>query len=431
MSVHFWLVSIILTSAMNCAYSKTTTGCFNIDNKNVSLEFFCEDQSTPKKNCHSDIIDKSYYLPNPTRAKIKAIKFSSDCYDRWGHSTIAPTSHWMQIFPNLRSMEVSYTHSSILKQIPFNLDELFLGHNQISRISEDTFLHTTHLTDLDLSFNRISTIERKSFNSLTELKTLNLSNNSIGTIDNELFKYNRKLEVLQLQNNPIVRGHFLSALINLKRLNISGCHIQNTTQMIELLPSSLELLDASSNFIGKLDSSIFNRLKHLKYLNLSNTSLSNLQFDSFYFENTLKVLDLSYNQLKTINFTMISLPSRLKTLNLEGNEFQNIDIIDQHHFHKVILLDISKNRLTCEYIASYLDTKWSNWNSYQDGMNTYVKHDCPHIIKMEKGMNRSYILSCIQAIDSDSELFAQLYMEHMKTKRKKNGGCDENLFCLI
>lgn len=151
-------------------------------------------------------------------------------------------------------------------------------------------------------------------------------------------------------------------LKHLRYLNISCNHMQNTTKLIKLLGPSIETLDLSSNFIGKLESLTFIKLSNLQYLNLSHTNLSNFGFSTFYHQSKLKLLDLSFNRLRKLNFTLLFRNFKhLEILNVEGNELIEVNSITRKIFPKLKYLGIAKNRFACDYLASFL----GQWDDLQ------------------------------------------------------------------
>lgn len=312
------------------------------------------------------------------------------------------------IFENLEILDVSRNNlteipSSIFNFIP-NAVEINLSHNQISVFANDTFSHLELMQFLDLSGNLIQSIDGKLFENNKKLTTLRLENNLITRIDCNMFDLLQKsagvnkksqgndhqLEKIEENWKNLIEidlscmknalkmdlddmngvtfrrndgsGFHCSKemLRNLKYLNISGLHIENTTKLLQFLGESLESLDVSSNFIGPLNVQTFEKLTNLKILNLSRTNLSNFGFETFYHQKKLFTLDLSFNQLKKLNFTLLFRNFKnLKTLNLENDDLTEVDTVTKLIFPNLASLAISKNHFSCDYLATFL-FQWHN-----------------------------------------------------------------------
>lgn len=271
-----------------------------------------------------------------------------------------------------------------------------------------------NIETLDMSSNYIGKLSAHTFKKFVNLKYLNLRNTMLTSIDADVLDFLEfpKLESLLLEDNPHLESfncEFFSLLMhsaavqvgwdnvkeldlgclkdslqidlstadeisfstesgrfgwrcsrklfqNLRLFNISSSHFQDVSKIIDLLGSSLETLDLSSNFLGKLNANSFTKFDNLRYLNLSRTHLSNFEFNTFYHQRKLKVLDLSYNQLGKVNFTLFFRNFKeLATLNLEGNELVEIDTVTRRNFPNLTLLGISKNWFSCDYLTTILD----------------------------------------------------------------------------
>lgn len=106
---------------------------------------------------------------------------------------------------------------------------------------------------------------------------------------------------------------------------------------------------------------------------MSNTDLSNFNFGTFYHQTKLESLDISYNKLYTVDFTAFARKfNDLRILNLEGNQLENINTITHRRFPKLTLLGLSNNRLSCGYLADFVE----NWPTLKFIYNPSNK---PHI----------------------------------------------------
>ncbi|XP_031618700.1 chaoptin-like [Contarinia nasturtii] len=321
-----------------------------------------------------------------------------------------------------------------------NLKYLNISENQMRDTTFVMSFLSSTMEVLDLSSNSVKQINWDLFGTCVNLKYVNLRNSSLVSINFDAFRpllsVHRKLEVIRLGENPFKRldaNVFLFAMNSvevhlscshveeidtsclgklltieltdddmvifhipgdklklicaknrfkyLKYLNISGNQLQNGPQLMEWLGDSIETLDMSSNFVGKLSARTFERFNKLRYLNVSNTQLSNFTFATFYHLDKLRSLDISFNHLKHLDFTLLFRNFReLWTLNLEGNDLNNIDTISLVHFPKLISLGISKNNFSCDYLAKFL-LPWPNLHLMHNPSNqTHINGvDCLHI----------------------------------------------------
>lgn len=332
---------------------------------------------------------------NATESQLKVLNLSKN----------ALTSlNFTGTFANLYKFDASHNNlieitPSIFDSTP-NVVEINLSHNKISTFAKETFATLENLQLLDLSNNLITSIDKKLFENNKKLMKLIVENNLIGRIDCEMFellknsldvnekkqaseefedkwksvveidmscmKNDLKIDVDDIngaifrRDNNIVFRCSKATLQNLKYLNISGLHLQDTAKLLQFFGSSLEKLDVSSNFIGELHEKTFDKLTNLQVLNLSRTNLSNFGFETFYHHKKLQSLDLSYNQLKKLNFTLLFRNFKnLNTLNLEGNDLTEVDTVTNVIFPKLTSLAISKNDFTCDYLAIFL-VQWHN-----------------------------------------------------------------------
>ncbi|XP_055307138.1 chaoptin-like, partial [Sitodiplosis mosellana] len=268
---------------------------------------------------------------------------------------------------NLRKLEILNASHNLLPSIPSglfsntpNITDVDFSYNKFTSVDEVYFKGAAKLTKINFSHNQISVLNSAIFKDLNELHSVDLSSNLIRTINKNLFNNNHKLKVLRLDNNPLQTFDFLpnfmkSASVNitlnhisrldvsslggsvqvdlvnenevlfrltesnskliiikesfesLNYLNISGNHIENTAQIVDLLGSSIETLDVSSNFMEKLNVQTFEKFINLKSLNVKSTNLSAINFD----------------QLQNVSFSTHN--KNLESLNLESNPIVRFD----------------------------------------------------------------------------------------------------------
>lgn len=361
------------------------------------------------------------------------------------------------------------------------LTYLKVSNNRLQNTHELIQHLGTSVETLDLSSNFIGRLNASLFERFTELKYLNLSDTNLTTIDFisahhlSFPEHNRKLMVLQLQNNPLsfidcrlfllvmqmpavqiswanVRDLDTSCVkesvrieLNtddvifrkqnseirwnkkmfhqLTSLNVSGNRLPNAFQLVNSLGSTIEILDLTSNFVGNLSASTFQRFINLKVLHLSRTNLTNFGFNTFFHLQKLIELDISYNHLGQVNFTLFVRNFRhLTTLNIEGNDLMEIDTINHLNFPRLLVLAISKNRFSCNYLVMFLQ-RWENLQLVSNPSNqTHIDGvDCRHDDQQQT--TQSLTNSPSTKISQISQLDCRTFEVSMNDT-KRSGSCE-------
>lgn len=151
-------------------------------------------------------------------------------------------------------------------EIPQNITNLILGHNQISDLASLSGL--TNLRQLDLQGNTINNLEPLS--GLVNLQNLCLRNNQISNLEplSEL----RNLTVLWVQSNQISDITPLSNLTNLTNLELN----MNQITDIEPLSGLINLTALWLNDNSIIDITYLSRLKNLTSLQLMGNQITDL-----------------------------------------------------------------------------------------------------------------------------------------------------------
>jgi Leucine-rich repeat (LRR) protein len=110
-------------------------------------------------------------------------------------------------FENLIDLRVENTDLSQIDAVVTvglsKIRRLYLGKNEISKISHDAFNEMTHLQIISLNNNRISHIKDSTFKLQVHLQKISLSFNKLSQISNKLFSGNEKLQEIYLQGNNL------------------------------------------------------------------------------------------------------------------------------------------------------------------------------------------------------------------------------------
>ncbi|CAH8546504.1 unnamed protein product [Schistosoma bovis] len=117
---------------------------------------------------------------------------------------------------------------SIPNDLPKDIMELNLDHNELTSLPLDAFINYQNLRKIVLDNNRISYIHPQAFNNLRELSSLYMSSNELGSLPSRLFSQLSNLKILYLHRNKIScihRGSF-AALEHLQILHLSNNRIQ-------------------------------------------------------------------------------------------------------------------------------------------------------------------------------------------------------------
>lgn len=435
-----FLFLVFLNSAF--ADPSAIVDCFFVGNTD-SMEFICEDfnGTYPKDNCFRRIFGNSTNKAQLKVFNIGSCRGSSlndELFIQFSNLKEFNIPFYGTAELKLNQFKMKYleklnaTHNNISSISTECFDnspdivDIDFSFNLFNSISGNYFRSATKLQKINFSNNKIFSVDSDSFQVLPELVVLDLSNNLIKSINVESLRNNTRLKVLRLDDNPLKsidcsifslsEVYAFSSVLNLncsteiqidlnsetyilvrdvkksselryskenfksvQFLNISGNNLKNTQDVIKLLGFSLQILDVSSNYIGKLNGTTFKNLNNLQTLNLSLTNLSNFYFNTFYHLNKLKSLDLSYNRLKKVNFMpFLRNFKNLHTLKLEANELTEIDSVDTVNFPQLTYLGISKNLFSCHYLSRFL-RRWEDLQlfhnpsdqSHIDGVDCY------------------------------------------------------------
>ena len=157
-----------------------------------------------------------------------------------------------------------------------NLQELYLGYNEISTLPVGIFSGLSNLQYLDLSLNEISTLPLGIFSGLSNLQWLYLGYNEISTLPVGIFSGLSNLQWLYLGYNEIstLPVGIFSGLSNLQQLFLNNNDISTLPMGVFRGLSNLQNLELSGNEISTLPSDIFSGLSNLWRLRLDDNKLS-------------------------------------------------------------------------------------------------------------------------------------------------------------
>ncbi|XP_061196772.1 toll-like receptor 3 [Saccostrea echinata] len=199
----------------------------------------------------------------------------------------------------LTDVELSNALSSLHNAplVSLSIPEIHLnGHMPFSSLQ---ILETLNVSTLDMSFNEINNVPILAFQALTQLRTLDISNCGIRYIHENAF----------------------SGLQNLNNLLLNNNYVQRVPQN---LPKNLLYLYMTGNQIDVLKSNSFSNLGRLRRLHLGNNKILTLYGGAFSGLRNLEELQLYGNRINTLPKRLFAPFTRLTKLELQQNNLKMI-----------------------------------------------------------------------------------------------------------
>nr|XP_020485261.1 fibromodulin-like [Labrus bergylta] len=230
---------------------------------------------------------------------------------------------WVVLFHNqLNSDKIGKNVFSKLK----NLDQLYLDHNELTRVPPNL---PNSITTLRLGHNKISKINSNSFEGMANITTLQLQANAIEDVGG-VFKGLKSLTLLDIRKNKL-------------------------RKIPENLPETLQQLYLEFNNIDSVPAGFLSMYPKLHFVRLAHNRLTDkgLPYNVFNIS-TLVELDLSFNKLEKI-----PLVSRnLENLYLHANKIKEFSLssfcstIDMRNFSRLRVLRLDANKIGAKDIPA-------------------------------------------------------------------------------
>ncbi|XP_028223308.1 receptor-like protein EIX1 isoform X2 [Glycine soja] len=271
---------------------------------------------------------------------------------------------------DLSSNKLTSSTFQLLSNFSLNLQELYLGHNNIV-LSSPLCPNFPALVILDLSYNNMSSsVFLGGFNFSSKLQNLDLQNCSLtdGSFrmsSSFIMSSSFSLVSLDLSSNLLKSSTIFYWLFN------STTNLHNLVLDYNMLEgpipdgfgkvmNSLQLLDLYGNKLQGEIPSFFGNMCALQSLDLSNNKL-NGEFSSFFRNSSwcnrdiFTNLDLSDNRLTGMLPKSIRLLSELEDLNLVRNSLEG-EVTESHlsNFSKLKYLRLSENSLSLKFVPSWV-----------------------------------------------------------------------------
>lgn len=258
----------------------------------------------------------------------------------------------------------------------------------IEEISRNSFAYAYNLIELDLSANRISKLSNHTFELLPKVEIINLSSNRIGVDGIEAFAFEKckSLKTLVITNNDFTHisetKKWLIPLKNLEVLEIGNSQMNfdfaisdfyNNTNLV-----SLYAIYSRTVFDGSEYSNIstyFPKMKHLIVFRIRQgdkyqTNMSKYFMETYYHDTNLSIFDTSGKYLTHLgipyNFKVVianhnfirnlicpAINPVVTELYLNNNELTNVDIVQK--LPNLEIADFSSNNLHYINEAQFLN----------------------------------------------------------------------------
>lgn len=225
-----------------------------------------------------------------------------------------------------------------------SINFLDLSHNQIESLKTDDFSRINGLGKLDLSYNDIKYIQMGFFKSLNHLYSLNVRH----TVDDfDCDSLSEQISELDLSENRHLR--FGGLLLDMRSLILSdvGLNRNELDNISSRFNARLYSLDLSfnPNLASQFDLNSLAVCPAMERLSLKSINLHSLDGDLLGHFHYLITLDLSFNRLSSIRADHFRNLTLLESLNLSDNQIEYVDEDSFKTLSVLNYLNMAKNRL--------------------------------------------------------------------------------------
>ncbi|XP_032437375.1 toll-like receptor 13 isoform X2 [Xiphophorus hellerii] len=255
--------------------------------------------------------------------------------------------------PTLRKLDLFYNYLNNLTlklALCSQLTALDLGETHIKELSKGSIKSMTILQTLSVRANQLSEVPYDIRN-LPTLKILNIELNQITKLSCDNFVNTTHLTELYLQNNYItkLKRCVFGNLTNLKILNLSKNNLRKLENVFKLTLHRLEVLNISDNKVTDLETGVFQGLQSIKHLNVASRSIERVKLATFKGINNVQALTVSLTHRYEPDFRGLKRLENL-TIYLERVPLLRTDeLMNYGAFSKTVLKSLKSIAVICTH----------------------------------------------------------------------------------
>ena len=285
---------------------------------------------------------------------------TSGCPAQWAaHPDYGPCHLHSNLFEGLHSLQHLRLFLDLTTSLPGGVfDDLVNLRNltvkgRLSSIDQGLLANLKELRYLDLGGNQLA--RSPSLDQMAKLEQLYIGHNRISRLNRDMLLYNSELVLFKATNNAIsqIPDNFFNSCLSLKTIWLDRNNLTSLSKGLLQNLSSLTFLSLASNRLrnADIDAKAFQDLKNIKKLHLEHNMLTSPLGDIIPISKTLSDLVLTNNMLTVFENTWHKKWPKLEKLKLESNNLgldENLhsklfDFFDRDQNIEIIL---AKNTIT-------------------------------------------------------------------------------------
>ncbi|CAL8380135.1 unnamed protein product [Boreogadus saida] len=270
---------------------------------------------------------------------------------------IARSSEELEQLFNLTELDLSQNNLSRIRDVGLTnmsqLTTLHLEENQITEMPDYCLQDLSNLQELYINHNQINTISAYAFSGLHNLLRLHLNSNKLKAIDSQWFDSTANLEILMIGENPIlgIMDFNFKPLGNLRSLVLAGMDLTDIPGNAFVGLDNLESLSFYDNKLARVPQRALQKLPNLKFLDLNKNPVHKIQAGDF--KNMLRLKELGINNMgELVSIDRYALDNLPELTKLEATNNPKFSFINQQAFHDVPALEslmLNNNALNALY----------------------------------------------------------------------------------